>query len=105
MNQLTTDSDFRRYSRIPCKVAAVVTLGDGSHTGVCENLSIGGAFVRGIGAPLSAAVSMSVTLPSVGPVEVVGEVRHSSSLGCGIRFTRIPPKALFAICAYVNAQG
>ena len=105
MELATAGHDGRRYARVACGASAVIALRDQELRGVCENLSIGGAYFKGAGAPLSTTVSMTLSLPMAGDVELVGEVRHSSDSGCGIRFTRIPSRALLAICAYVNGHA
>ena len=101
----TIFSTPRRYSRVACHAAATVSFGGATVLGTCENLSLGGAFFRGAAPPLSGSVTMTLCLPSVGPVEMSGEVCHGDQAGCGIRFTRLPSQALAAICAYVGASA
>ncbi|MBI5546172.1 MAG: PilZ domain-containing protein [Deltaproteobacteria bacterium] len=93
----------RRFVRVECDAEALVTLPGESHRGVCANLSVGGAFFRGSSLPAGATVSITMSLAESGPVMVVGEVRHSSPEGSGIRFTQLPPNALTSIHGYVNA--
>lgn len=99
----TTETQPRRFNRVSCNAAAVVTTAHDTLAGVCENLSLGGAYVSGAPAPTAKSVTMAFCLPSVGPVEVAGEVRHGTEKGFGIRFTHLPPRALMAICSYVGS--
>ena len=98
----TTTSNPRRYTRVTCNAAAIVTAGAASLAGVCENLSVGGAFFKGATAPTVTEVKMVLCLPSMGPIEIVGEVRHARDDGFGIRFTHLPSNSLMAICSYVG---
>ena len=91
-----------RHTRVCCNAAAVITTDQGTFPGVCVSLSRCGAFVTCDQAPSSDAVSMILCLPSLGPVEVAGEVLYRKPSGCGIRFTRIASTALIAICTFVG---
>jgi hypothetical protein len=91
----------RRHVRVACNAAAVITTADDTFAGVCQNISLGGAYFSGDTAPASGSITFTLCLPSMGPVELVGEVRPRAPTGCGIRFTQIPYPALTAICAYV----
>ena len=93
----------RRNTRIACNTAAVITSDAGTFPGVCESLSLGGAFVRCETAPASDSVSMILCLPSLGPVEVAGEILYREPEGCGIRFTHLASAAVVAICAFVGS--
>ena len=93
----------RRYARVACNAAAVVTLGEHTTAGICDSLSVGGAFFKGEAAPPSAPIKLVLCLPSMGPIEVHGEVCYSREDGFGIRFTQLPPTALRAICTYVGS--
>lgn len=93
----------RRYTRVPCNAAAVVTQGEHTAAGICDSLSVGGAFFKGESAPAKATVKMVLCLPSMGPIEVEGEVCYARADGIGIRFTQLPPVALMAICTYVGS--
>jgi hypothetical protein len=93
----------RRNKRVACNAAAVITTDTGTFPGVCESLSLGGAFVSCEPAPPSDVVSMILCLPSLGPVEVTGEVLYREPRGCGIRFTHLASAALMAICTFVGA--
>jgi len=97
-------SPTRRYSRVNCNAAAVMTAGATTVTGVCENISIGGAYFKGSEAPPVGPVVLTLCLPSMGPIELSGEVCHTSTDACGIRFTNIPRSAFSAICAYVGTR-
>ncbi len=103
MNETTRTFTQRRYVRVPCNAAATITRGDRTTAGVCDSLSVGGAFFRGEAAPARAPVKMVLCLPSMGPIEVQGEVCYSRGEGIGIRFTQLPPGALMAICSYVGS--
>ncbi|HEY3447172.1 MAG TPA: PilZ domain-containing protein [Myxococcales bacterium] len=104
MNETTkTFPVQRRYARVACNAAAVVTRGEHSAAGICDSLSIGGAFFKGEAAPARAPLKLVLCLPSMGPIEVEGEVCYSRADGIGIRFTQLPPNALMAICTYVGS--
>lgn len=98
-----TFSPTRKYARVPCNAAAAWSSDGQSQAGVCENLSIGGAFFRGT-VPSMSTVTFTLCLPSVGPVTLTGEVCHRTEEGCGLRFTRMAPQALVALCGYVGAR-
>jgi len=91
----------RRNTRVACHATAVLSTGAGVFAGVCENLSLGGAFVSCDPTPSYGAISMILYLPSQGPVEVAGEVLRHGAHGCGIRFPRLPSRALTAISTVV----
>ena len=93
----------RRYVRVACNAAAVITTDAGTFPGVCDSLSLGGAFVRCETTPSCDIVSMILCLPSLGPVEVTGEVLYRDPRGCGIRFTSLASNAMTAICTFVGA--
>ncbi|MGC4113155.1 MAG: PilZ domain-containing protein [Myxococcales bacterium] len=103
MDQPAQTFTQRRYARVPCNAAAVVTLGERRASGICDSLSVGGAFFKGEAAPARSPLKLVLCLPSMGPIEVEGEVCYSREDGIGIRFTQLPPNALMAICAYVGA--
>jgi len=92
----------RRYARVSCHASAVVTSGVETFAGICNSLSIGGAFFKGEHSPPDREIRMVLCLPSMEPIEVRGEVRYSREDGFGISFTHLPPHALSAICAYVG---
>jgi hypothetical protein len=101
---MTSDSQ-RRHTRIACQAPAVISSPTGVLSGVCENLSLGGAFVRCERTPPCDRVSVTFHLPSLGPIEVAGEVLRSGPGGCGIRFTHLASTALVSICTFVGAVG
>ena len=92
----------RRHTRVPCTAAAIITTDGGTVSGVCENLSLGGAFVNCEPVPPGDSVSVTLCLPSLGPVELTGKVLRREARGCGIRFTHLASTALIAICTYIG---
>lgn len=99
-----TSTSPRRFTRVPCNVAAMVAFRDAQYSGVCQNLSVGGAYFRGGSAPSATDVDIVLCIPSLGPVELHGEVCHSEADGVGVRFKQIPSQALSALCAYVGTS-
>lgn len=95
----------RKNPRIVCNAAAVLTTARGTYPGVCESLSAGGAFVRCRECPAEDRVALVVCLPSLGPVELAGEVLYRQSDGCGIKFTGFASAALFAIDAFMGKKA
>ncbi|HEY3446014.1 MAG TPA: PilZ domain-containing protein [Myxococcales bacterium] len=95
----------RKNPRIVCNAAAVITTDGGTYPGVCESLSPGGAFVRCDACPSEDRVSVIVCLPSLGPIELDGEVLYRQPQGCGIRFTGLASAALMAICTFMGSVG
>ena len=95
----------RKNPRIVCNAAAVVITRRGTYPGVCESLSPGGAFVRCDRCPAEDQVSLIVCLPSLGPVELDGEVLYRQPEGCGIRFTGLASTALTAISTFMGKKA
>lgn len=95
----------RKNPRIVCNAAAVINTERGTYPGVCESLSEGGAFVRCPECPKSDRVSLVVCLPSLGPIELAGEVVYRRPEGCGIKFTGFASAALFAIDAFMGKRA
>ncbi|MGC4117990.1 MAG: PilZ domain-containing protein [Myxococcales bacterium] len=93
----------RQHTRIPCFAPAVVESGGEMVAGVCENISLGGAFFRGAPRPRTPFVQMVLCIPSLGPVEVEGEVRHACADGFGVRFTWLSPAAALGIRIFLGA--
>jgi hypothetical protein len=91
----------RRNTRVTCHATAVLSTDAGVFSGVCENLSLGGAFVSCEPAPSDGVVSVILYLPAQGPVEVAGEILRHEARGCGIRFSRLPSRTLNAISSVV----
>jgi hypothetical protein len=102
MSQETQARPVRNNVRVDCNAAAVITTETDTCPGVCESLSIAGAFVRCEAAPAQKDVSMILCLPSLGPVEVAGEILYREARGCGIRFTHVASAAVVAICTFVG---
>ena len=97
-----TNPNPRRFTRVTCNAAAMVAYGDSTFAGVCENISVGGAFFKGASLPSLTEVHMMLCLPSIGPIEVLGEVRHAHEDGFGLRFKRVESRGLMAICTFVG---
>jgi hypothetical protein len=90
MNETTRTFTQRRYVRVPCNAAATITRGDRTTAGVCDSLSVGGAFFRGEAAPARAPVRWSCAcLPWAD--RGAGRGLYSRGEGIGIRFTQLPP--------------
>ena len=101
---MTEDSETpRRNTRVACHTAAAITTDQGTFPGVCENLSLSGAFVNCAPTWSSTFISMMLYLPPLGAVEVAGEILRREPRGCGVRFTRLASTALTTICAFVGA--
>lgn len=100
---MTRHQPERRHSRVDCNAAALLRVGETTFTGVFENLSLGGACFRGTAIPPAGVVHVTLCLPSMGTIQLTGEIRHVAPGACGIRFVDVPSDSLEAISAYVGA--
>lgn len=92
-------------AQISCNAAAVITTETGTYPGVCKELSLDGTYVRCEAQPTSDSVSLIVCLPSLGPIELNGEIRERRQDGCVIRFTNLASAAALAICTFMGTVG
>ncbi|MGC4120811.1 MAG: PilZ domain-containing protein [Myxococcales bacterium] len=95
----------RENPRIACNAAAIITTPRGTYPGVCESLSPGGAFVRCDHCPPDNRVTVIVCLPSLGPVELEGEILYRQPTGCGIRFTGPASSGLTTVQTFIGKKA
>jgi hypothetical protein len=95
-------SQPRLTRRISCHAAAVLTTRAGAYPCMCQNLSLGGAFLACPSQPEGDVVSLRVCLPSLGPVELDGKILYRNLAGCGVRFQNMAATALAVLRAFLG---
>lgn len=93
-------NEHRRFSRIPCKMHAVLTLPEASHAvEELSNLSVGGCLLPlslnlEPGTPCRIKIKLEGTTGEMW-IRVEGEVTRSNPEGVAVQFTRIDYDSLF----------
>ena len=92
--------DKRRFTRVPFKTKAQLTVEDKTFTAdELYNLSVGGCFLPvAVSVNVGTSVSLSIALSDTDTnvyVRVEGEITRSESNGVAVKFTQIEPDCLF----------
>ncbi|MCU0699808.1 MAG: PilZ domain-containing protein [Myxococcaceae bacterium] len=87
-------SESRRNPRHACQFSAAAAGPRGALRGRCTNLSLGGLYFEGPTLPVGASTTLTVDVGARGTLRVQAQVRHQSTSGMGVQFTRFEPGQL-----------
>jgi len=79
----------RRSPRYPCRFPVAAEGPRGPVRGVCTNLSVSGLFFEGAQLPMKSTTTVTVDFQHRGRLVLQATVRHHSSQGMGVEFTRL----------------
>jgi type IV pilus assembly protein PilZ len=97
----------RQHARTPFEAAVeVVTQAGAKLGGKSRDISIGGMFVFASSSPaFGTEVKIHVTIPGLGPTELPGIVRWTTSEGFGVQFGLLGARQTHSIGAVVSGQA